>query len=378
MDTSVRVNRYMCKACGRVYQSRAPFYPDYIYARPVVDACLHLASGNTFCRVKHILMQYGLQADRDTVRNYAHRFGDRAKEMAGIMVDQSSIAINMVRLLFDARDVEELKERFPGEILQDTGDETYPTFKGAKKRLRGENTDRGLRDEAQLRYTQSHTLASVYENLHRFYLSILVTRSAFNTMLADALKRPARGCVGSVRGGSKCYRGEHINGVNHKGRRLIGRDKEYRRLKKYAQNRAQIKEYCKAFHAKVKEEEAQRAAQMYPELGDEDGHFTGALSTNSIEGGNWRIKYGPGVPYTSSNSLSARALPLVIGDYVKTFRERRPDESFAQIHGSFTYSRVMTHIKQKLGTRPTPHPHNHSGDPPKPTKHKKHTEIFTL
>ena len=381
-DISVRVKRYKCKTCGRVYPSRAPFYPDCIYASPVVDACLYLASGNTFCSVEHILMMYGLQIDRDTVGNYAHRFVDRAKEMAGIRVDTSSIAINLVRLLFDARDVEELKERFPGELFQDTGDETYPAIKGAKKRMREENTERALRGEPLLRYPASHTLGSVYEAIHKFHVSMLATKSAFNLMLADALKRPARGCVGSVRDGSKCYRGPHINCVNHKGRRMIGRDPGYRRLKKQAQSRAQIKEYCKAFYAKVREEEAERAAQMYPELVDGDGRFIGALSTNSMEGGNWRIKYGLGVPYTRSDSLGARALLLVIADSVKTFREGGPGESFAHIYGCFTYSRVMEHTGQEPGTGLMPNPHHYHPDdspkPSKPSKHIEHTETFTL
>jgi len=352
-NITVWIKRYVCKGkgrgkgkgkgkgCGKVYCSRSPFYPGCLYASPVVDTCLYLAAHNPFCRVEAILQSWGLQIDRDTIRSYVRRFGRRARNIAGVRIDNTSVAVNLVRLLFDATDVEELKARLPGEVFQDVGDETYPAIKGAKKRLREENLERALRGEKERPYPDSHTLACVYETLHKFFVSILVTPTAFNTMLADALERPAYGCVGSVRDGSKCYRGEHIDCVNHKPRRLIARDPVYRRLKKEAQSRAQIEEYCRLFYGRVREKEAERAAQMYPELVDGDGRFIGALSTNSMEGGNWRIKFGLKVPYLDPVSEEARTLLVALLDSMKTFDAGRPCESFAHLHGCFEYSSVM-------------------------------------
>jgi len=340
---TVWVKRYLCKNCGRPYLSRAPFYPGCLYARPVVDLCLFLAVANTPCRVEAILEELGLQVDRDTVLDYLHRFGRRARRIAGIRIDGASVAVNLVRLLFDAADVEELKSRLPGEVFQDVGDETYPAIKGAKKRLRDENAERVLRGEKERPYPDSHTLACVYEALHKFFASILVTGVAFNTMLAWGLRRPARGCVGPVRDGSRCYGDEedHIQDVNHRARRLIARDAEYRRLLKEAQSREQIRDYCRLFYGRVREEEAERAAQAYPQL-VEDGCFVGVLSTNSMEGGNWRMKSGLRVPYIDPASLEARAVLLAVSDSVRTFAGGRPCESFAHRYGCFEYSSVMT------------------------------------
>jgi hypothetical protein len=248
--------------------------------------------------------------------------------------------VNLVRLLFDAADVDELKARMPGEVFQDVGDETYPAVKGAKKRLREENAERVLKGEKERPYPDSHTLACVYEALHKFYPSLLATSMAFNSMMAQALRRPAWGCVGPVRDGSRCYGDQHIQDVNHKARRLIARDPDYRRLLKEAQSRDQISEYCKLIHSRVREEEAEKAVQAYPEL-VQNGCFVGVLSTNSMEGGNWRMKFGLRVPYIDTASLEARAVLLAIADSARTFAKGRPWESFAHRHGCFEYSSVM-------------------------------------
>jgi hypothetical protein len=377
-QVTVWVKRYRCKGCGRTYRSRSPFYPGCVYGNLVVDTCLYLAAANPFCRVEAVLQELGLQVDRDTVRGYVHRFGRRARRIAGVRIDGGSVAINLVRLLFNAADIEELKARMPWEVFQDVADETYPAVKGARKRLRDENADRTLKGEPPRRYPQSHTLACVYEAQHRFFTSILVTPAAFNTMLADALKRPAKGCVGSVRDGSKCYRDPHIDCVNHKARRLIARDREYRRLRKEAQNRGQIAEYCKQFYSTVREKEAAKAAQAYPELVDKD-RFTGVLSTNSMEGGNWRMKFALKVPYQDPATVEARTTLVAIADSARTFGRGRPHESFAHRHSCFQYSTVMTanqHNDTDTDTDPSP---SHTEDNhPSNNDTTRHTNQFTL
>jgi len=374
----VWIKRYRCKRCGKHYRSRSPFYPGCLYARPVVDTCLYLAAHNPFCRVEAILQSWGLQIDRDTIRSYVRRFGRRARNMAGVRIDTASVAINLVRLLFDAADVEELKTRLPGEVFQDVGDETYPAVKGAKKRLRQENAERALRGEKERPYPESHTLACVFEVFHNFFVSVMVTSTAFNTMLADALKRPARGCVGSVRDGSKCYRDPHIDCVNHKARRMIARDGAYRRLKREAESRGQIEEYCKMFYGRVREEEAARAAQAYPELVDREGLFVGALSTNSMEGGNWRIKFGLRVPYLDPASEEARTLLIALQDSMKTFDAGRPCESFAHRHGCFEYSSVMAEADKTYDRDPDTFPGQGRRSDSSSDHAPNHTEEFAL
>jgi hypothetical protein len=162
-------------------------------------------------------------------------------------------------------------------------------------------------------------------------------------MLAQALRRPAQGCVGPVRDGSRCYGDPHthIDCVNHKARRLIARDKEYRRLRREAEDREQLREYAVRYYGNVRSQEAVRAAEAYPELVDGEGRFVGVLSTNSMEGGNWRIKSGLRTLYMDPASLEARTILLAIADSTKTYSGGRPCESFAHRHGSFKYSSIM-------------------------------------
>ena len=127
------------------------------------------------------------------MRGYVRRFGRRARAIASVRIDGVSVALNVVRLLFDAGDVEELGRGLPREVFQDAGDESYPAVKGAKKRLREENVERALRGKKKRPYPESYPLACVYEVFHNFFTSLLVTRTPFNTMLAQRLTGPARG-----------------------------------------------------------------------------------------------------------------------------------------------------------------------------------------
>jgi hypothetical protein len=79
-----------------------------------VDLCLALAASNPYNRVESILMQHGIQVDRDTIKNYALRFRDKATKRAGIPVmDDAKIGVNILKMLFDVENVKELKEKYP-------------------------------------------------------------------------------------------------------------------------------------------------------------------------------------------------------------------------------------------------------------------------
>jgi hypothetical protein len=64
-----------------------------------MDLCLALAASNPYNRVESILMQYGIQIDRDIVNNYVFRFRDRETNKAGIPVmdDHTNIDINILK-----------------------------------------------------------------------------------------------------------------------------------------------------------------------------------------------------------------------------------------------------------------------------------------
>jgi rubredoxin len=112
----VGVKRFKCSKCDTVFEGKTPFYDGCNNASPIVDLCFALAASNPYNRVEAILMNYGIQADRDTVKNYAMRFRDRAMDYAGIPVmDDAKIGMNVLKILFDVENAEELRKRYPGK-----------------------------------------------------------------------------------------------------------------------------------------------------------------------------------------------------------------------------------------------------------------------
>jgi hypothetical protein len=80
----------------------------------------------------------------------------------------------------------------------------------------------------------------------------------------------------------------------------------------------------------------------YPAFWDDEAEeFTGPVSTNAIEGGNWRLKYGLGVPYARCRGARARTSLLALRDSMATFTNGEPAESFAHRHGSFSFDQVL-------------------------------------
>ncbi len=194
-DVRVGIKRFKCKRCGFVFEGKAPFYDGCQYGSPVVDLCLALAASNPYNRVESILMQYGIQVDRDTVKNYAKRFRDRAAKYAGITVmDDAKIGMNVLKILFGVDDVEELKKSFPDAKKYDgMMDETYPRVKGAKKAHAEERYAKRVTGEKQPRFPKSFTLVSSYLDNLKCFASISCRNAPFNGIVANALGKPLRG-----------------------------------------------------------------------------------------------------------------------------------------------------------------------------------------
>ena len=82
--------------------------------------------------------------------------------------------------------------------------------------------------------------------------------------------------------------------------------------------------------------------ETYPNLVDgQTGEYVGAMTTNSMEGGNWRLKYELRAAYQNDESIEARCLLIALRDSMKTFRNGRPEASFAAMNSEFGYSRIM-------------------------------------
>ena len=104
----------------------------------------------------------------------------------------------------------------------------------------------------------------------------------------------------------------------------------------------ELREYLEEEYETAYEDLVATLREDHPAFwGDESDEFTGPVSTNAIEGGNWRLKYGLGVPYARCQSARARTALLALRDSVLVFENGRPTESFALRHGSFTFEQVM-------------------------------------
>jgi hypothetical protein len=140
----------------------------------IVDLCLTLAASNPYNRVESILTQYGIQVDRDTVKNYALMFRERATKKAGIPVmdDSAKLGVNILKMLFDVENVKELKEKYPKAKYDSVMDETYPRKKGAKIAHAKERYNKSVTGEKLPRFPDSFTLASSYMNHLECFSSI--------------------------------------------------------------------------------------------------------------------------------------------------------------------------------------------------------------
>jgi len=135
----IYLKRYRCCRCKRIYTAEGPYYPNTEYGKPIVDLALYLASTNPYNRVERILMEFGIQVDRDTIKRYVKLFKKRALDKVGIKFAGMSIGVNILQLLFDEPTVKNLRQKYPDKRFDAVADETYPAVKGAKKELRNEN-----------------------------------------------------------------------------------------------------------------------------------------------------------------------------------------------------------------------------------------------
>jgi hypothetical protein len=354
-DVKVSVRRYLCMHCKHTFlASDAPFYDHCKYGKAIVDLCLALAASNPYNRVESILMQYGIQVDRDSVKRYALAFRDRSIKKAGIPVMDSSdakIGVNILKMLFDVENVKELKEKYPKAKYDSVMDETFPRKKGAKEALEKERFNKSVNGEKLPKFPDSFTVASSYMNHLECFASIACRNSPFNEIVAEALAKPLLGADAIVTDGSRCYNSiRDYNCLFHKMKNFFGIDPFLARQREMMITNSRklppsiISEYmCDIYSfAKVEYEEWLKA--RYPDLFDsQTGKYIGAMTTNAMEGGNWRMKYELRSPYQNVASVEARSILIALKDSLQTFKGGRPHKSFANINGEFDFRRVMEH-----------------------------------
>lgn len=338
---TVFVQRFQCKDCGKTYYAKAPFYDNLMYAKPIVDLILYLAAKNPFHRIEAKLLEYGIQVDEDTCRNYAVKFQEKIKELAKITVLDKTVGVNLLKVMFDVKDVKELKRRYPHKKFDSVSDETYPTIKGAKKKFEEINKWRKLRGEEPFKYPNGWTLAVSYLAMLKLFASMVITPTSFNRMFANALMEPLNGSDYDLTDGSPCYNSDnHERCLFHKAKNLAKKDKQLKKMKKDKRPPNEIKEYLQQKYKELEEEQLNLLREKYPKFVVE-GNFIGAVTTNAMEGGNWRLKYELRTSYSNQASITGRAILACLLDSIYTFRNGMPNESFAHKHTTFSFGKIM-------------------------------------
>lgn len=340
-EVEVVVKRFRCKVCGHVYEAEAPFYPDTDYGKPVVDLCLYLAASNPYHRVEQILMDFGIQVDRDTVRNYAILFEEKLEELAGIKLMGETIGVNFVRALFECGTIEELKEKRGEEFFESCHDETYPAKKGAKKEMREENARRKFEDRKKIPYPEAFCTALSYVPSHEFYGSSVIRDSHFNYILAKVLLAPTEGADWRVTDRHPSYQEfDAWKCLLHRFRGESRDDQILKRLKDAFPHL--VPDYLSERYEEFQAEKLDELKRDRPDLFDDKGEFKGSLTTNAMEGGNWRIKYELRTPYSVLESISGRVNLIMLKESLHTFQNGEPCESWAHQHAEFQLEKVMS------------------------------------
>jgi hypothetical protein len=259
--------------------------------------------------------------------------------------------MNFLSVLFDVNTVKELKTEFSDELageeidgLVGVADETYPPKKGAKKDLYEENMRRKQDGDQPKKWPEGFTVGSSYLPQLGCFAGIQCRNTAFARALALALIFPLRGVDYWLTDDHGAYNDilpDRVKCLLHRLRTRARGDERVSELHK-AGKLEELRGYLEEEYEAAYEELVAGLRQDYPSFWDgEAEEFTGPVSTNAIEGGNWRLKYGLSVPYARCRGARARTSLLALRESMSTFKNGEPAESFAHRHGSFSFDQVL-------------------------------------
>lgn len=366
-EVKIEHRRFWCKTCEQTFSTdlSSHFYEDCMYGKPIVNLCLKLAGDMGPTMVEKKLQQIGIQVDRDTVRRYVKLFGDNFAEQHGITVAGEPLAQNVLAALFDVESVEGLKEEYADELeeaglteLTGCADETYPVKKGAKKEQYEENMERKQEEKNPRPHPDGFTVGCGYLPELDCYASVQCRNTAFASILADALGLPLEGVSYCITDDDDCYNGtfeDRLKCLFHRRRNRARLDERVDQLVKEGKHE-ELSEYLEQEYKEAYETEIETLKQEYPSFWDEETEeFVGPVTTNAIEGGNWRLKRSLRVPYQRADTARGRLLLGVLSDSVYTYRNGRPEVSFAHLHGTFSFEKIMqseSNMPHKSPTHP--------------------------
>ena len=370
-EITVKQRRFWCKNCQQTVSAdrSSLFYDDCLYGKPIVNLCLQLASKMSNTAVEEHLQQIGIQVDKDTVRRYVEQFGENFAEQHGITVAGESLAQNVLGALFEVTTVEELEEEYADELtaagideVAGCADETYPTKKGAKQQLYEENMRRKREGEDPRTLPESFTVGCGYLPQLNCYASVQCRNTAFASVLANALGMPLSGVAYCVTDDEDCYNDTFDGRVKCLFHRLRTRARSDERVDTLAEEgrREELETYLETEYTELYETEIDDLKDEYPSFWDEKREeFTGPVTTNAIEGGNWRLKDKLSVPYRQADTARGRVLLGVLNDSLSVYSNGHPAASFAHRHGSFSFQKIMGE-----GSVQSPDPVSHPPLPP--------------
>jgi hypothetical protein len=346
VDVTVHIQVYYCKKCKKTYFAKSPFYEGIMYCKAIASLCLYLSAKNPYHRVESRLIEMGIQVDRDTVRNYAIRFVEKINKFAGMKCFDTQVGINLVKAMFEVENVRELREKHPNELYDGVADETYPRIKGAKKKFDEENKIRKMNKQDPVKYPNSFTIAISYLACLKMYSSLIVNKIPFSQLFASILLLPLLGADFINTDGHGAYNiadkfAKHLRCIFHKLKNLGKKDEELKKMQKDKRPLGEIKDYLSKKYKGLLEEALKEMKDKFPNYFNEEGNFLGAITTNSIEGGNWRIKFELRTAYSVQESITARTALICLNDSIFTFRKGRQEESFAHKHSNFSFEKIM-------------------------------------
>ncbi|MGC8773626.1 MAG: hypothetical protein ACP5RJ_09245, partial [Conexivisphaera sp.] len=225
-------------------------------------------------------------------------------------------------------------------------------------------------ERGEAHFPESFTLALSHLPGADAYASLVATPMAFNSLLAEIVAIALRGTSFNSTDGSRSYSGmeNHIVDPVHEARTELRHDPEFLRMARDARElrrreaRAKDEDERRELHAARREvlrELSEHAREKYREvLGRtlgmlrerlpfpessyfEGGEFHGHVTTNPLEGGNWRVKRRVRNPFSRIDSIAGKSLLAVIRDSIFTIRCGKPRSSPAQALGFFSFGLVM-------------------------------------
>ncbi|KXA98310.1 hypothetical protein AKJ37_00540 [candidate division MSBL1 archaeon SCGC-AAA259I09] len=228
-----------------------------------------------------------------------------------------------------------------GGVLRDLLRRDVPGEEGCEKGDEGGKQEEKGKGEKKLPYPEGFCAAFSYVPSHGFYASSVIRDFDFNFLLAKALMAPTEGADWRVMDGHPSYEDfDHWYCLLHRFRNWAKGDEILNLLEDDLPHL--VPDYLAEKYAEFRDGKLEELREKRPELFDDEGEFKGSLTTNAMEGGNWRLKYELRTAYSVQESISGRMNLMALKESLHTFKSGEPNRSWAHEHSEFQLEDVMS------------------------------------